>query len=81
MKMLFTNLARSTQREERFHEYFFLQFCSEFENDGSNIPGSLRSFDDKAMEVGRKAGAQKSSKKRGRCFGSHALVSCSFEMC
>jgi len=43
----------------------FLAFCSDFENNDPHILTSPRSFDDRMKEIGRKAGAQKTSKKRG----------------
>ena len=81
IRMLLTNFACFTERKERLHEYSLRQLCYEFENDDSHIPVSLRSFDDKVREVCRKPAAQKTSKKRGRYFGSHALVFCSFGTC
>jgi len=79
IKMFFTNLACSTQRKERLHGDSIRQFCSDSENDDFHIQPSPRSFDVEVKEVGKKAGAQKISKKRERYFGSHALVFCSFE--
>jgi len=78
IRILFTNLACFTQRKERLHEDPVLAFCSDFENDDSHILTSPWNFDDRVKELGKKAVAQKTCKRPGSYFGSHALVFCSF---
>lgn len=80
MRILLTNFACFTQRKERLHEDSILQSCSDFENEDSHMRSLQHDFDDQVKEVGGKGLAQKTCKKRGSYFGSHALGIVSFEM-